>query len=546
MTLQLAAFGYISSLFSESMLNAKKKELEGDAFLVKNQIKILSEDKYGLFYNTFSSRITLIDGNGTVRYDNRANAEEMDSHLYREEIKEAIEGVEAVNIRVSRSTGKKLIYLAVPLENNMIVRISDDYSEVESAVGLFNKKLFLILLLINGIIYMVYSMIMAYINKKTLQIKKAIEGEELTDIFFYDDEKLKELWISLKKLYKKNKANIETVESETHKLSEIISSVDMGILVIKTDGNILLYNKVIERDFIEDAENDDYHMRIKNMQVIKFINRLQLHKETIKEELYVSPLRKYFIAEGKYLPEKEYIIVTLKDITKDKELNEIQKRFITNISHELKTPLTNIKGYLIALEDEKDEKTRKMFIETMSKNVIKMERMVIDFLDTSKIENSKVLNAFPVKALKLEEELRDDLKQLLENRHAEFSVEFNLLDEYGYIKVDYEKIFMMIRNMVENGIIYNDKESPKVTFSITEKEREYVFCVEDNGIGIPKNEIPKVFERFYRVNKARNGEYIGTGLGLSIVKEIVKLHNGYVNLESTEGTGTKITAVIRK
>lgn len=531
-----------------SVISIKKSELKNAALEVRQQIVNRGIEELRANYKNSFLRITVMNNEGDVLYDNFKDGQEKDigSHRYREEVKESINGKEGFSIRESTTIGKKLVYYTLPMQNNIIVRTSDEL--INATSGTFNFAVYCIVLLIilDLLLLFLYRNAINFYKGRLMAIKEILENNKVCEIYMEDDQDLKYFWNFIKGWQKQNFRNLSKLEEESEKLKEIISSIDIGIIVIKETGKIKLFNDEAKKNFIEEIEDDDYHAKIRNMEMIKFINKLQKSHEHVKEDMYIPSIKKYFIIEGKYLEDRELFIIMAKDITKDREINELQKRFITNVSHELKTPLTNVKGYLIALETETDEETKKKFLDIVGKNVFKIEKMVIDFLDTTKIENSRILNAYPVSIDKFFDDLFEELKALINTRKVKIEKDVKLLGNYNYIKIDYEKMLIVLKNLVENSILYNDKDIPKISIGVKEYEDEYVFLVEDNGMGISEEEIPKVFERFYRVNKARSGNAIGTGLGLSIVKEIVKIHKGNIHMESNMGIGTKVTIIIKK
>ena len=233
------------------------------------------------------------------------------------------------------------------------------------------------------------------------------------------------------------------------------------------------------------------------------------------------------------------------DIEKEKKLDKLRKEFVACVSHELKTPLTNIKGYLIALEDA-PEVMRKKFLNTIKTNVERLENIVLDFLNISKIENSNLVNISQVAVEKIKKELLEILSGKINEKGAKVDFLFNLTDGRDYLKVDSEKIFMILKNLIENGIIYNKNSEPEVIIKVDEKGDRYNISVEDNGIGIPIYEQDKIFERFYRIDKARTSNLGGTGLGLSIVKTLIEKCGGGLVIDSIEGKGTIFSFYILK
>ena len=215
------------------------------------------------------------------------------------------------------------------------------------------------------------------------------------------------------------------------------------------------------------------------------------------------------------------------------------------MSHELKTPLTNIKGYVIALEDA-PEPLRIQFLKTIKNNIDKLENIIIDFLNISKIESSNIVNIERVPIARLKGELHATLNERIKTGEVTITYSLTLLSKEKELRIDFEKVLTILKNLVENAIIYRGSLKPEIEISIIETKSMYKIGVKDNGIGIAPDDIGKIFERFYRVDKARTSNKAGTGLGLSIVKELVERCGGKIDVISKEGKGSIFIFTILK
>ncbi|OQY09906.1 MAG: hypothetical protein B6I28_02100 [Fusobacteriia bacterium 4572_132] len=537
--------------------NEKNKELDLIRLNLKNQAILVNNyinennNKYPVkIIKDLKNRITLIDEKGKVLFDSKkiGKESEMDTHKYRKEVKESYNGKEGFALRYSNTLNKILVYYSLPYKENLIIRISENYTNIKKKLEETIKLDIFFFIFLDTLFYLVLKYYLEnFYKKKIKRMKKILEkGEKVREIYLEDENVLKEFWAVVKGWQNKNIKNMLKLQEEMEKLKKIISSIDVGILVVKKDGKIILKNDEINQNLINDEVGEMYYEKLNQIELIKYVNKLREKNENLKEEIIISELKKIYIAEGKYLSKSKLYIITLKDITKEKELNEIQKRFITNISHELKTPLTNIKGYIIALEEEENKKIRKEFREIIIRNIIKLENMVRDFLNISKIENRRVQNIYPVSVYKIKKDLENSLENMMKEKKVDFTMKCEIKDKQDYINIDYDKIFIVLKNLVENSIIYNEKTKPIIELRIKEKKDKYVFEVEDNGIGIEKNEMENIFERFYRVDAARTSNKSGTGLGLAIVKEISDTYNGKIEVNSKKNIGTKFKIEVFK
>lgn len=544
--------GINSKILSNLYQERAKQILKEDTILVKLVAEGNPRTKYQELFSNNALRFTLVDLTGRVVFDSKKTEEEekkMENHLQREEIQEAIEKKESFKIRYSKTFDTEMAYYAVYVKNSMgeeyILRTASDYSEELLQIKEFLFVQILFFLILNYAIHFFYK---NYIKRdfytKIKRMRKFLESGELEKINYSKDEYwLFEFWDILKDWQGKNLENISRLEKERRILSEVLHSVDLFIGLLDSNGKFIVKNTSLK--YIVDPYEEKYLEAIKFLELITPIKNGLITKKDYREDIYIQSLKKYFLFTMKYLEFSNRYIITIKDITNTKEAVEVQKTFINNVSHELKTPLTNIKGYLIALEDV-PETMRKKFLNTIKTNVERLENIVLDFLNISKIENSNLINISQVGVEKLKKELLDILAGKINEKKAQVEFIIELTDRRDYLKVDSEKLSMILKNLIENGIVYNKNSEPKVTVKIVEKGDRYNIAVEDNGMGIPIYEQDKIFERFYRVDKARTSNLGGTGLGLSIVKTLVEKCGGGLSIDSIEGKGTVFSFYISK
>ena len=544
--------GINSKILSNLYQERAKQILKEDTILVKLVAEGNPRTKYQELFSNNALRFTLVDLTGRVVFDSKKTEEEekkMENHLQREEIQEAIEKKESFKIRYSKTFDTEMAYYAVYVKNSMgeeyILRTASDYSEELLQIKEFLFVQILFFLILNYAIHFFYK---NYIKRdfytKIKRMRKFLESGELEKINYSKDEYwLFEFWDILKDWQGKNLENISRLENERRILSEVLHSVDLFIGLLDSNGKFIVKNTSLK--YIVDPYEEQYLEAIKFLELINPIKNCLITKKDYREDIYIQSLKKHFLFTMKYLEFSNRYIITIKDITNTKEAVEVQKTFINNVSHELKTPLTNIKGYLIALEDA-PETMRKKFLNTIKTNVERLENIVLDFLNISKIENSNLINISQVGVEKLKKELLDILAGKINEKKAQVEFIIELTDRRDYLKVDSEKLSMILKNLIENGIVYNKNSEPKVTVKIVERGDRYNIAVEDNGMGIPIYEQDKIFERFYRVDKARTSNLGGTGLGLSIVKTLVEKCGGGLSIDSIEGKGTVFSFYISK
>lgn len=544
--------GINSKILSNLYQERAKQILKEDTILVKLVAEGNPRTKYQELFSNNALRFTLVDLTGKVVFDSKKTEEEekrMDNHLQREEIQEAIEKKESFTIRYSETFDTVMAYYAVSIKNSVgeeyILRTASEYSKELLQIREFLLVQIVFFLILNYVIHFFYK---NYIKRdfytKIKRMRKFLESGEMEKINYSKDEYwLFEFWDILKEWQGKNLKNISKLEKERRILSEVLHSVDLFIGLLDSEGKFIVKNTSLK--YVVDPYEEKYLEAIKYLELITPIKNGLVNKKEYREDIYIQSLKKYFLFTMKYLEFSNRFIITIKDITSTREAVEVQKTFINNVSHELKTPLTNIKGYLIALEDA-PEVMRKKFLNTIKTNVERLENIVLDFLNISKIENSNLVNISQVAVEKIKKELLEILSGKINEKGANVDFLFNLTDGRDYLKVDSEKIFMILKNLIENGIIYNKNSEPEVIVKVDEKGDRYNISVEDNGIGIPIYEQDKIFERFYRIDKARTSNLGGTGLGLSIVKTLIEKCGGGLVIDSIEGKGTIFSFYILK
>lgn len=372
-----------------------------------------------------------------------------------------------------------------------------------------------------------------------------IDDNFTLNIDYYINNKSLDFFQKIFNIKKETKNYKKNLEKESRKLKEILRAIDDIIFVIKNN-EIILKNKNIDI-LTYNSKSKKYFDAIKYNSLIKKIKSILSSKENIKEDFFLTELNKYYLIETYRLESERSTIISLRDITITKNFEKIQKDFISNVSHELKTPLTNIKGYTIALEEsiENKDENAKSFFKIINSNINKIDNLIYDFLNYSKYEGFKILNLSYIKADELINDILFGLSLLISNKNAKIHTNFTLFDESNYIYIDVEKIKLVIKNLVENALIYSSKK-PEIYVEILENDDSYTFKIADNGLGISEEEQDKIFEKFYRVDKSRPMNFSGSGLGLAIVKEIVNNYNGEIKLASESGLGSTFYITVPK
>lgn len=543
-------FTLINTVYVRDKITERTRDkLKNDAQIIGEVLKIQGNKNYHELLNILDTRYTILNVDGAVIYDskNHENEINMDNHLYRPEIEALKDEKQGFDIRMSRTLNEEMAYYAIKIEDysgeKILIRTSESFKTQQEEINtLFLLQVFFFILLDLTILIFYRNYIKRSKRKRIERMREFLEkGITMEDEYLSDDKWLLKFWFVVREWQEKNLHNIKKLNQEKILLNRLINSLDEGILLF--DENLDLITKNSSMDFLFHKDSKKYLEVINNIEIIDILKNCYMTKKDISREIYISALNLYLFTDAKYLPDNEQYILTLKNISQEKEIINIQRKFISNVSHELKTPLTNIKGYLIALEDAPEE-LKTNFLNIIKNNVNKLENIVTDFLTISKLESKIKVNPSRFSYAMLLKEVEISITEMIARKNGQVLYEID--ENLSELITDLDKLLMVLKNLLENGFIYNNSKNPQVKLSIVEKNDWYHFSVKDNGMGIPQDKINNIFDRFYRVDEARTSNIAGTGLGLAIVKECIKTLGGDIQVISKIDSGTEFIFKIKK
>ncbi len=393
-------------------------------------------------------------------------------------------------------------------------------------------------------------------NKKIEEIintlNKVSGGDLEQKIHIYSRDEMGRLAEAVNATLNSLKNKIIALEKEQGRIQAILGSMIEGVIVVDRNGRIISINPTIERIFDclkVEVEGKFFLEGLRNNDVAEVINSVLKKGEFISQELVLSwPVQKVFQINASPIFEMKSVsgcLLVIHDITEIRKLETMRRDFVANVSHELKTPLTSIKGFVETLLSGalEDKENGRHFLEIIRNHTDRLSSLIDDLLDLSHIESKEIkldLSKFHIKDL-LDEVLFAFKSQIKEKG---LNVENNIPPDL-LLRADKKKIEQVFTNLIDNAIKFN-KQNGSISLYSAPQGDSLRITVEDSGIGIPERDLARIFERFYRVDKARSRELGGTGLGLAIVKHIAELHNGSVGVESTEGLGSKFSFTIPK
>lgn len=346
-----------------------------------------------------------------------------------------------------------------------------------------------------------------------------------------------------------------TQEMQRDRLLTVIENIGSGLIMIDGRGFINLVNRSYAKQFHVNPNQmlrRLYHDAFEHEEVIQLVEEIFM-TETKKCKLLRLPIkieRRYFEVDGVPImgPDDEWkgIVLVFHDMTETKKLEQMRKDFVANVSHELKTPITSIKGFTETLLDGamEDKEALSEFLSIILKESKRLQSLVQDLLDLSKIEQQNfTLSIETFDAAKM----LADIETLLKHKATErgISLQLNVPKDPLYVAGDPYRLKQVFLNLVNNALTYTP-EKGSVAINVKPGETEIQIEVSDTGIGIQKEEIPRIFERFYRVDKDRSRNSGGTGLGLAIVKHLIEAHEGKIDVTSEPGRGTMFTVTLKR
>lgn len=500
--------------------------------------------KFGKNINT---RITVINREGIVLADSDEDPKFMENHKSRPEIYRALSGSVGSSLRFSRTVKTEMLYVGLPVERNGkisdVLRVSLYLKDINRLLSRLRLQIGRIVLLITLISLLGAFIFARSLSKPIRELSQASQrvasGDFDAKVFLKNRDELRELAECFNFMTEKIKTLFTEQSRQKEELNSILSSIEEGIIALDKNGKILFSNesfrKIAQSDFVE---GKFYWEVLRESQVSEFLRKVQEDKKSYSEEIAID--ERIFLCRATFLGLREEIVVTLRDLTKAKNIERIKKDFIVNVSHELRTPLTAIKGYTETLEGEIDERGQ-TYLGIIKRHTDRLISLVKDLLLLSELEEKEI--KLEVEKVNVKSLIENVLK-IFEQKLKEKNLGSELLAEDGLplVEGDPFKLEQMFINIIENALNYTEKGN--ITISLKVKDKNIAVEIQDTGIGIAEEHLSRIFERFYVVDKSRSRGLGGTGLGLSIVKHIALLHNGKVSVESIPGKGTKFTILL--
>jgi two-component system phosphate regulon sensor histidine kinase PhoR len=500
------------------------------------------------------TRVTIISADGVVLAESHEDELTMDNHANRPEIIQARAKGAGVSTRLSKTLEDTLMYVAVPVMENQeivgFVRLSVPLSEIQALLSRLQQTLIGAALFITVIAILLAIWLVGLVLRPLRRLTEFVEqvsidklGETVNPgraLESFPDE-VGQLALAFDAMTTHLDRQVGALETERTKFASVLGVMTDGLVIVDEKGIVQLINPAAEHMFNTSQANALGRSLIevvRNHQLVEAWQSCQLSGESQYTIIEMSTHKLYLQAVlsplGEHLPGS--ILLLLQDLTRLRRLETVRQDFISNVSHELRTPLASLKALTeTLLEGALDEPpTARRFLTQMETEVDALSLMVSELLELSRIESGRVpIKLEPVHPCDLIEQSVERLRLQAERSGLEIQIECS--DDLPMILADSSRLEQVLVNLLHNAIKFTPEQG-KIRVSAVQKQDEVLFAVEDTGVGIPPADLTRIFERFYKADRARSGG--GTGLGLAIARHMLDAHDGRIWVESKEGQGS--------
>jgi two-component system, OmpR family, phosphate regulon sensor histidine kinase PhoR len=533
--------------------------LAADAVLAGDRKKVDALCK--TFGRSMSKRVTVIGSDGEVLGDSEKDPASMENHADRPEVREALSGRPGVMQRYSMTLDKRMMYVAVPLESNGrvigVARVSESLDDVNAFVHTARFRIGLMPLIAGFFLALVAAAFAYRLKQSVTRFRDALASIEQGDyrrrLYDVPIPVLDPVAYGLNHAAEAVQRRMTGVMRERDELEAVLADMTEGVMVVDGTDRIQKFNLSAERLFgqaFEAVKGRPVYEVIRNGDLLRFIEKTQASSEPIEEDIVLHEAKDIFLqAHGTVLRGSEDriqgVLLVFSDVTRLRRLENLRKEFVANVSHELKTPVTSIQGFVETLKDgaNQNPKEAERFLDIILKHTRRLNAMIDDLLNLSRIEQQTEKREIVLER----NSVRDVIEEAVSICQAKADAKTITLqiecgkDLTAMMRPDL--LVQAVSNLIDNAVKYTG-EAGKVTVRAARREDGIHIEVEDRGAGIPKEHLPRLFERFYRVDPSRSRDMGGTGLGLAIVKHVAQAHGGRAEASSEEGKGSVFSIVL--
>jgi len=479
------------------------------------------------------ARATLMDLSGKVLFDSEADASKMENHADRPEVQEAMKGHVASSTRLSRSLHISFLYEAAPVPGG-VVRLAYRLSVIDDINRQVRNNLLktsaVAALLALALAFIAAQSIGRRLVRITAFAERVAAGDLSARIQEESSDEIAHVASALDKTARKLEESFRVVESSRQTLETLLNSMQEPVIAVAEDGRVLWANQRMERLLPSGIRlGEPLVQSARDPEILRAVQTALESRDIVVARAAKIFSGRIFDLTAAPMPGGG-VVAVMHDQTEIERVEKTRRDFIANVSHELRTPLTSIQGYAeTVLDHEKLSDNAHEFLEIIRKNAMRMARLTEDLLVLARVESGE-------RSFKLDpatpQELLDEAVQTFQEIADSHDIELTVMNTASsMVSVDRDAIHQVFSNLIDNAMKYGE-EGHKILIGACEREDGVQFFVRDFGAGIPSEHLPRLFERFYRVDKARSRESGGTGLGLAIAKHVVRAHGGTIKAES--------------
>jgi two-component system phosphate regulon sensor histidine kinase PhoR len=519
------------------------------------------EARVGEIARIAHARVTVIDRDGRIVAETDRDASMLGSHLERPEIQEARVRGRGTATRYSQTQREEMMYVALPIPKDQeivgYIRLARPLVEVRKSIEEFTGILlrsFLILLISSAVVAFLFSRKLTSPIRDMEQLtEKLRKGEQPGSLMIRSSDEIGMLAQNINYMMEELQRRIAALQEEKAKVEAAFSSALDGVLILNRDGRIETRNQgmgSILGDRYGDIIGKTPLEAFRNLDLQRALDRYGRDHRPVTQEielgeeeravldLSITPVKGYADAEEKTM-------LVFHDVTHLKKLERMRVDFVANVTHEIKTPLTAILGFVETLQEGaiEDRETAKKFLSTIARHAERLNRLVEDLLTISNAELGEMHFSFESVAFS---GIAQSVLEMIQRKAGEKKIEIisEIPENLPLIRADRDRLSQILINVLDNAVKFTPEGGSVRISAARAGEAEVVMRIADTGIGIPRDEVSRLGERFYRVDKTRSRELGGTGLGLSIVKHLVTAHKGRMEIESQLGRGTIVSLYI--
>jgi len=550
---------YLVNTIRQNKIQEFESQLSAESYLLANFVRLLSLDnelnsidldvQAKQWADFLGSRVTIIAPDGNVMGESDAVLEDMDNHLDRPEIQQALADGFGKSVRFSQTEGENQMYIAVPVQKDgqiiAITRVALSLTQIQGEISQVVRIIILSIFLAAILAFVLAAGVADYIARPIYQLTDQINNFSFSKpgdhLIPTSDDEVGQFARAFNELVTQLRFQYGALETERSKLVAVLEQLSDGVLIVDERGLVQLINPAAQRIFGTTEEKAMGQSIVKVLRQYQLIELWKQARETGENQLIPVeiPIKKLFV-QGEAIPLEETLpgstLMVFQDISHVRHLETVRRDFISNISHELRTPLASLKALTETLQESAldDPPVARRFLISMETEVDALSLMVQELVELSRIESGKV--PLQLKTVLPGELLSEAAERLrLQAERSGLRLHIDCPPDLPPVFADPPRMEQVIVNLLHNAIKFTPSGG-EIRLSAQQVDNSVIFSVQDTGVGISPADLPRIFERFYKADRARSGG--GTGLGLAISRHLVEAHSGKIWAESVEGVGS--------